>query len=65
MSVAATYRYRHFFPRLLMEDLNFHAGPRPGERMPDFDLPLAGGGRVRKADFAGKQPLLITFASVT
>lgn len=64
MSTAADYRYRHFFPGLLVEDLNFHAGPKPGEPMPEFDLRLAEGGRVRKADFTGK-PLLVTFASVT
>jgi hypothetical protein len=65
MRVASEYRYRHFFPRLVVEDMNFHDGPKPGEPMPDFDLPLVAGGRVRKADFVGERPLFLTFASVT
>lgn len=65
MSTATEYRYSHFFPALLLEDLSFHAGPKPGEAMPDFDLPLADGGRVRRVDLVAKQPLFLTFASVT
>jgi peroxiredoxin len=33
--------------------------------MPDFDLPTTDGGRVRKHDFVGQRPLLLTFGSVT
>lgn len=43
----------------------FRAGPRPGEPMPDFDLPNTDGGRVRKSDFVGRQPLLMSMGSVT
>lgn len=39
--------------------------PRPGEQMPDFDLPTTDGDRLRKADFVGVRPLLLTFGSVT
>lgn len=33
--------------------------------MPDFDLPTTDGGRIRKEDFVGRCPLLLTFASIT
>jgi peroxiredoxin len=33
--------------------------------MPDFDLPAVDGDRVRKADFVGRRPLLLAFASFT
>ncbi|WP_165985233.1 deiodinase-like protein [Streptomyces sp. YIM 98790] len=60
-----TYRYPHFHTRLVLEDLRFTTGPRPGEAMPDFDLPTTDGGRVRKEDFLGRRPLLLTVGSVT
>lgn len=59
------YRYPHFKRALLIEDMGFAQGPMPGQEVPDFDLPTTDGGRVRKADFLGRRPLLLTFASVT
>lgn len=59
------YAYRHFQRRLLLEDMAWRGGPQPGEPMPDFDLPMADGGRLRKADFVGIRPLLLSFGSVT
>lgn len=59
------YRYLHFNRKLLMEDVAFAGGPSPGQQMPDFDLPTTDGGRVRKGDFVGQRPLLLTFGSVT
>jgi hypothetical protein len=59
------YRYPHFHTRLVLEDMRFHAGPRPGEEMPDFDLPAVGGGRVARSDFVGQGPALLTMGSVT
>lgn len=59
------YRYGQFKRRLLMEDMAFRAGPPPGEPMPDFDLPATDGGRITKADFVGKKPLLLTMGSFT
>ena len=59
------YRYQHFKRQLLFEDMAWRAGPRPGEPMPDFDLPTTEGGRLRKRDFVGVKPLLLTFGSVT
>lgn len=60
-----TYRYAHFQRGLVLEDFGFHGGPAPGEPMPNFDLEALDGGRIRKADFVGKQPLLMIFASYT
>jgi hypothetical protein len=59
------YRYPHFYTRLLMQDMSFQAGPRPGEAMPDFDLPATDGARVAKSDFVGSKPLLLAMGSVT
>ncbi|MGK5448622.1 deiodinase-like protein [Streptomyces radiopugnans] len=60
-----TYRYPHFHTRLVVDDMRFRAGPRPGEQMPDFDLPTVDGGCVGKSDFVGRKPLLLTMGSVT
>lgn len=59
------YRYARFRRELLKEDAAFSAGPAPGDPMPDFDLPTADGGRVRKEDFTGHRPLLLILASYT
>jgi peroxiredoxin len=62
------YRYPHFKRRLMIEDTAFgsyRGGPSPGEPVPDFDLPTTDGGRVRKSDFVGRRPLLLTFGSIT
>lgn len=48
-----------------MEDMSFRTGPRPGEPMPDFELLTTDGGHVRKEDFVGKKPLLLTMGSFT
>lgn len=32
-----------------------------GDRMPDFDLPAVGGGRVKLSDYLGKKNLVLTF----
>ncbi len=59
------YRYPRFKRRILFEDLAFRGGPSPGRPMPDFDLPTSDGGRIRKGDFSGRRPLLLTLASIT
>jgi len=59
------YAYQHFTRELLVEDLAWRGGPRPGQQMPEFDLPTTGGGRLRTADVTGVTPLLLTFGSVT
>ena len=59
------YRYDHFSRELLMEDMAWRGGPEPGEEMPDFHLATTDGGRVRKSDFVGMRPVLLSFGSVT
>lgn len=60
-----TYRYPHFRRDILLTDMAFRGGPSPGEPMPDFDLPTIDGGRVRKQDYVGRCPLLLTCTSIT
>lgn len=54
------YLYDHVKRKTLMEDMSFseHA-PKPGDRMPQFDLSSVDGDRVRMADFAGRKPVLL------
>ena len=59
------YRVDRFTKAMLAEDRAFQAGREPGWTMPDFDLPTVAGGRVRKSDFMGRRPVLLTFASLT
>lgn len=59
------YRYPHFSRELLREDATFQSGPWPGDPLPNFDLPTADGGRVRRSDFIDKRPLLLTLGSFT
>ena len=63
--MATDYRYDHFTRRRLGEDRSFQAGKEPGWQMPDFELPTVSGGRVCKADFMGRRPVLLTFGSLT
>jgi len=43
----------------------FGDAPEPGEPLPDFDLMTTDGRRVRKAEFVGRRPLLVSFASLS
>lgn len=63
--MTGTYRYERFHRELLAHDMAFEAGPAPGEPFPDFTLPTAGGGQVRKTDFVGNRPMLMVFSSFT
>ncbi|OPY67195.1 MAG: Iodothyronine deiodinase [Syntrophorhabdaceae bacterium PtaU1.Bin034] len=63
--MAVAYRYDHFRREVLKEELGFRAGPAPGDPFPAFDLETTDGGRVRKSEFVGKRPVLITLGSVT
>ncbi|MBI4424205.1 MAG: redoxin domain-containing protein [Elusimicrobia bacterium] len=45
--------------------MRFRGGPRPGEPFPDFDLPTIDGSRVRKDQFVGQRPVLVTLGSAT
>ena len=59
------YRYPRVTRAILRADLAFHGGPEPGAPSPDIDLPTVDGGLLRKRDFVGRRPLLLTCASIT
>lgn len=60
------YRFEHLALPLVLKDLYFGKGdPRPGDRVPHFDLPLVGGGRFRSDDLARTGPTLLVFGSAT
>ncbi|MGE0454794.1 MAG: redoxin domain-containing protein [Vicinamibacteria bacterium] len=60
------YRFQHLALPLVMRDLRFgRHDPRPGDPVPDFDLPVVGGGRFRSADLAETGPALLVFGSST
>lgn len=64
MTSTAEYIYDHVTRNVLMEDMSFSEdAPRPGERLPEFDLPTTDGGRIRSGDFSGKKPLLLITGS--
>ncbi|MFU8815364.1 MAG: deiodinase-like protein [Pseudomonadales bacterium] len=66
MSTSTGYLYEHLTPRVLMEDMAFsESAPRPGQRLPAFELPSVDGGTIRSADFTGKRPLLLITGSLT
>lgn len=65
-SHAADYVYRHVTPQVLFNDMAFSdQAPRPGHRLPSFDLPLAQGGRVRSEDLIAAKPMLLVTGSLT
>ncbi len=50
--------------RLIEERRRNH--PKPGERSPDFELPLYdGSGVVRLSSYAGAKPVVLIFGSLT
>lgn len=63
MLVQESYRYPHFHLGLMMEDMSFSKGPAPGQPMPEFTL-VTQGDELRKSDFIGYKPVLLTFGSI-
>lgn len=62
----ARYRFEHLALPLVMSDMRFGGDdPAPGDRVPEFDLPLLGGGRFRSTDLADSGPTLLIFGSST
>lgn len=60
------YLYDETLPQGILDDIaGFGDGPAPGGKLPEFDLLTTDGKRVRRDDFAGSRPLLITFASLS
>lgn len=57
----ARYAYEHVSSDILSEDMQFgDSAPKPGDRLPEFDLPVVDGGQLRTSDLAGRPVLLIT-----
>ena len=61
-----SYRFEHLALPTVLRDMYFSKGdPGPGDRVPDFDLPILGGGRFRSADLSETGPALLIFGSYT
>lgn len=66
MTSPQSYQYDHLRRHVLMEDMSFgDQAPRPGERIPRFELPLADGGRFDSHDAGRRKPLLIVTGSLS
>jgi thiol-disulfide isomerase/thioredoxin len=60
------YRFERLALPLVLRDLYFSKeDPRPGDRVPEFNLPTVGGGRFRSSDLAETGPALLIFGSST
>lgn len=60
------YAYKHVSSDILSEDMQFREGaPKPGERLPEFDLESVGEGRVRTFDLIAQRPVLLITGSFT
>lgn len=66
MTTPNDYTYDHVTTKVMMEDMAFgDDAPRPGERIPKFNLPLLGGGRIDTTKFAMHKPLLLMTGSLS
>ena len=64
--VGKRYRFEHLALRTVLRDMYYSRDdPGPGDRVPDFDLPLLGGGRFRSTDLGETGPALLIFGSYT
>jgi len=64
MTPASQYLYDHVTTKVLMDDMSFgDDAPRPGDRLPEFDLPTVDGDRISTRDFVGHKPLLLITGS--
>ncbi len=64
--IGRRYRFKHLALPLVLHDMYYSKGdPRPGGRVPDFDLPTLGGGRFQSADLRETGPALLIFGSYT
>jgi len=66
IDVGRQYRFEHLALPLVLKDMYFSKDePGPGDRVPDFDLPILGGGRFRSTDLGETGPALLIFGSYT
>ncbi|MEF2552280.1 deiodinase-like protein [Aurantimonas sp. A2-1-M11] len=57
----ARYAYEHVSSEILSEDMQFgDSAPKPGGRLPEFDLSTVNGGQLRTSDLADRPMLLVT-----
>ena len=64
--VGRRYRFEHLALPTVLKDMYYSKDdPGPGDRVPDFDLPILGGGRFRSTDLGETAPLLLIFGSYT
>jgi thiol-disulfide isomerase/thioredoxin len=60
------YRFERLSLPMVLSDMRFRPGdPAPGDRFPEFDLPMIDGGRFRHADLGTPPVTLIAFGSST
>jgi hypothetical protein len=60
------YRFEHLTLPMVLRDLRFRRDdPGPGDRVPEFDLPVVGGGRFRSGELGDRGPALLIFGSST
>jgi len=64
--VGERYRFQRLTPPLVLRDMHFSKrDPGSGDRVPDFDLPIVGGGRFRSSGLGDNGPALLVFGSAT
>ena len=60
------YRFEHVRFTLVLQDMYFSRSvPRPGDKIPAFDLPTLSGVPLRSAELENTGPALLVFGSVT
>ena len=60
------YRFERLVLGTVIKDMYFGKNdPGPGDRVPDFDLPMLDGGRFRSSDLGEAGPLMLCFGSYT
>jgi thiol-disulfide isomerase/thioredoxin len=65
-SEGRAYRFTRLALPMVLKDMYYRdSDPGPGDRVPEFDLPLVEGGRFRSADLASTGPTLLIFGSST
>ena len=65
-NIGRRYRFERLALGTVMKDMYFSKNdPRPGDLVPDFDLPTLGGGRFRSTDLGETGPVMLIFGSYT
>ena len=66
LEMGRRYRFEHLALPTILRDMYYSKDdPGAGDRVPDFDLPMLGGGRFRSADLGETGPVLLIFGSYT